>query len=213
MGQIEGAFVTYAEFKDYIARFVWRDGDTPFEAELDNLIKMGEARLNRDLRIQRMTKVYVEPLSADEIVLPADYQELRTVTSSVRPAPLQYVALQELERLRAAKPNRFLGAYSISGNTIVFAGADAADGREIRITYYAKVPDFKTDDASWLADEYLDLYTYAVLRHTASYLRDDDRVALWQNEYAETLMSVMDDETKRRFAGSPLTVRLPGNVA
>jgi len=205
--------VTYAEFKEYIARFVWRDGDTPFEAELDNLIKMGEARLNRDLRIQRMSRTQTATIQSESVALPPDYQEARTVTSSTRPAPLQYITPHELERLRAAKPNRFLGVYTIAGGFMRFAGASEAEGREVVLTYYAKIPDFKNLDESWLADEYLDLYTYAVLRHTASYLRDDDRVALWQNEYAETLMSVMDDEVKRRFAGSPLTVRLPGNVA
>jgi len=205
--------MTYDEFKDYIARFVWRDGDTPFEAELDNLIKMGESRLNRDLRIQRMSRTQVATIKADSITLPDDYQEARSVTSPSRPAPLQYVSLNEMDRLRIAKPSRFLGVYTIAGNQMRFAGADESEGREVRLTYYAKVPDFKNLGESWLADDYLDLYTYAVLRHTASYLRDDDRVALWQNEYAETLMSVMDDEIKRRYAGSPLTVRLPGIVA
>lgn len=205
--------MTYAQFKAYLARFVWRDGDTTFESELDNLISMAHARLNRDLRIQRMSKTATLSITSNALTLPTDYIELRVVATSDRPTPLNYITPNELERLRATSPGQFQGVYSITGNTLQFAGASAAEGRTATIVYYASVPDFETDDTSWLADLYLDLYTYAVLRHTASYLHDDARVALWQNEYAETLASVMADETNRRYAGSPLTSRLPGVVA
>lgn len=202
--------MNYAAFKDYLARFVWRDGDAPFEAELDNLIQMGEARLNRDLRIQRMVE-HADLAAVDgSAPLPSGYREIITVYTAGRPSPLAFVSAYEMERLRATDPRALLGRYTISGNALRVAGPVSDT---IKISYYAEVPDFQTEDASWLADEYLDLYTYAVLRHTASYLRDDDRVALWQNEYAETLASVMDDETKRRYAGSPLTMPLPGIVA
>lgn len=205
--------MTYQQFKEYLARFVWRDGDTAFEAELDNFIALAHARLRRDLRIQKMVRTQFSTITDASISLPDDYLEARVVASDTAPSPLEYVTPHEMERLRTPRPDQFQGVYTVVGDRFRFAGANVEDGREITLTYYADLPDFETTDTSWLADEYLDLYTYAVLRHTASYLRDDDRVALWQNEYAETLMSVMADEAQRRYAGSPLTVRLPGNVA
>jgi hypothetical protein len=205
--------MTYAQFKEYLARFVWRDGDTNFETELDNLIKMGEARLNRDLRIQRMSRVQSALIQGDSIQVPDDYLEMRVVTTDSHPSPLQYISPFEMERIRVSNPTRFQPVYTIAGDRIRFAGASAGENRTVVLTYYAKIPNFAGLDESWLADEYLDLYTYAVLRHSASYLHDDARVALWQNEYAETLASVMEDETRRRYAGSPLVPRMPGVVA
>lgn len=208
--------MNYSQFKAYIARFVWRNGDTVFEADLDNMIGMAHARLNRDLRIQKMVVTAQAPLTADTLVLPSDYNEMRTITSDSQPAPMQYVSPYERERIKLLNASTFQPIYTIAGNAIYFVGPMSATDdppRLITMTYYAKVPDFAADDTSWMADEYLDLYTYAVLRHTPAYLKDDERVVLWKNEYDETLASVKDAEAGRRYAGSPLRPMMPGVVA
>lgn len=205
--------MNYAQFKDYLARFVWRDGDTAFESDLDLLIQMGEARLNRDLRIQRMVESAALPVTAINVDLPADYAEARTVALSGPETPLTLTSMSDLQNRRSAAPERLQRVYAIVGRQIGLVGVQTDGSRDLLLTYYARIPDFQATDESWLADEYLDLYTYAVLRHTASYLRDDERVALWQNEYIETLQSVMTEDANRRFAGSPMVPKLPGIVA
>lgn len=208
--------MNYAAFKAYLARFVWRNGDTVFEADLDNMVNMAHARLNRDLRIQRMVVVADADLIADSITLPANYLEMRTITSDSPPAPMQYVSPYERERIKLANASTFQPIYTIANDALYFVGPMAATddpARSIIMTYYSKIPDFATTNASWLADDYLDLYTYAVLRHTPAYLKEDERVALWKNEYDETLASVMNAEAGRRYAGSPLRAPMPGVVA
>jgi hypothetical protein len=205
--------MTYTQFKDYLARFVWRDGDTAFESDLDLLIKMGETRLNRDLRIQRQIESATIPVDNLNVSLPNDYAEARTVALSGPETPLTLVSPRELQDRRSVAPARFQRVYAIIGRQIGLVGVETDSSRDLLLSYYARVPDFQDTDESWLADEYLDLYTYAVLRHTASYLRDDERVGLWQNEYIETLQSVMAEEQNRRFAGSPMVSKLPGIVA
>ena len=208
--------MNYADFKSYLARFLWREGDTAFESDLPNLITMGEARLSRDLRIQPMAVTKTAELAADSLVLPSDYLEMRTITSGTTPAPMQYVSPYERERIKLSSSTSFQGIYTIAGNAILFVGPMSPTDttpRTVTMTYYAKIPDFAATNTSWLADNYLDLYTYAVLRHTSSYLRDDERVALWKNEYDETLQSVIDSESRKRYAGSPLRAPMPGVVA
>lgn len=208
--------MNYSQFTAYIARFVWRNGDAVFEADLGNMVDMAHARLNRDLRIQRMVVTATFNLTSDVLTLPADYMELRTITSDTQPAPLQYVSPYERERIKLVSATSFQPIYTVSGNTLLFVGPMAITDpspRTVTLTYYAKIPDFAVTNTSWLADEYLDLYTYAVLRHTPAYLKDDERVALWKNEYDETLASVKDAEAGRRYAGSPLRPMMPGVVA
>lgn len=208
--------MNYADFKAYLARFVWRNGDTVFEADLDNMINMAHARLNRDLRIQRMVVTNSYGLTSDTLTLPVAYMELRTITSDSQPAPLQYVSPYERERIKLANASVFQPVYTISGRTMAFVGPMSATdnpARVVTLTYYAKIPDFAEADTSWLADDYLDLYTYAVLRHTPTYLKEDERVVLWKNEYDETLASVINAEAGRRYAGSPLRAPMPGVVA
>ena len=208
--------MNYSQFKAYVARFVWRNGDTVFEADLDNMIEMAHARLNRDLRIQRMVSTATLSLTADSLALPADYLELRTITSDSQPAPLQFVSPYERERIKLANSSAFQPIYTVAGSNLLFVGPMSpsdSPARTVTLTYYAKLPNFAVADASWLADEYLDLYTYAVLRHTPAYLKDDERVVLWKNEYEETLASVVAAEAGRRYAGSPLRPIMPGVVA
>lgn len=208
--------MNYAAFKAYIARFVWRNGDTVFEADLDNMINMAHARLNRDLRMQRMVVVASTDLTADRIALPSDYLEMRTITSDSPPAPMQYVSPYERERIKLANASTFQPIYTIMGESIGFVGPMSPSDnppRSVILTYYSKIPDFAATDTSWLAGDYLDLYTYAVLRHTPAYLKEDERIALWKNEYDETLGSVMNAEAGRKYAGSPLRAPMPGVVA
>jgi hypothetical protein len=208
--------MNYSQFKAYLARFVWRNGDTVFESDLDNMVDMAHARLNRDLRIQRMVTSTTSNLTADSLALPASYLELRTITTNSAPAPLQYVSPQERERIKTYNGSVFQPIYTVSGTSLLFVGPMSPSDsppRTVTLTYYAKVPDFAATDTSWLADNYLDLYTYAVLRHTPAYLKDDERLALWKNEYDETLASVKDAEAGQRFAGSPLRAAMPGVVA
>lgn len=208
--------MNYSQFKAYLARFVWRNGDTVFEADLDNMVDMAHARLNRDLRIQRMVATSTSNLTADSLALPANYLELRTITSNTQPAPLQFVSPYERERIKLANSSTFQPIYTVAGSNLLFVGPMSPsdpEPRTVTLTYYAKIPDFAATNASWLADEYLDLYTYAVLRHTPAYLKDDERLALWKNEYDETLASVVAAEAGRRYAGSPLKPMMPGVVA
>lgn len=208
--------MNYSQFKAYLARFVWRNGDTVFESDLDNMVEMAHARLNRDLRIQRMVATSTSNLTADSLALPADYLELRTITSNTQPAPLQFVSPYERERIKMVGASTFQPIYTVAGSNLLFVGPMSPSDpvpRTVTLTYYAKVPDFAATNSSWLADEYLDLYTYAVLRHTPAYLKDDERLALWKNEYDETLASVVAAEAGRRYAGSPLKPMMPGVVA
>lgn len=208
--------MNYATFKAYLARFVWRNGDTVFEADLDNMIDMAHSRLNRDLRMQRMVVTNSYNLTSDSLALPSDYLELRTITSNSQPAPLQYVSPFERERIKLVNASVFQPVYTVSGQNLFFVGPMAATddpARAVILTYYSKIPDFAVTDTSWLADDYLDLYTYAVLRHTPAYLKEDERVALWKNEYDETLGSVINSEAGRKYAGSPLRAPMPGVVA
>lgn len=206
--------MNYAAFKDYLLRFLWRDGDPVLASDLDQLIKMGEARLNRDLRVDDMTRIKRASLEADSVAVPTDFAEMRSIYVEGVPTPLEYVTPHGLaEAWSRTKGSRFQPIYSYAGDALLFCGPmSPTSPLSVVMTYYAKVPDFQGTDASWLADNYLDLYTYACLRHTASYLRDDERVGLWKNEYDESLASVSASYTRKKYAGSPLKPSLPGSV-
>lgn len=208
------AAMTYANFRDYILRFLWRENDTVLSSDLTHIIKMAEARLNRDMRVELREQEATTPATDESVALPTDYHSMRVVELG-DVGPLGYLTPYNLRDLRTKQGSlTALPNYSIEAGSIQLVGPmSVADPLTVTMLYYKDIPDFEAANASWLTDEFLDLYTYAVLRHTGTYLQNDARVALWKNEYDETLASVNDDAIRRRFTSGPLEMPIAGVVA
>jgi hypothetical protein len=79
---------------------------------------------------------------------------------------------------------------------------------DLVLVYRANVPDFKALDASWLATDFLDLYTYTVLSHCAPFLREDERIAVWEAKKGEAIVSaITEDKHQITHGGSPMQMR------
>lgn len=219
--------MTYEQFKEYLIEFLWKAGDAVLVSRLDSLIKMGESSLNRDWRTHRRNKSHELAMDALDIALPEDYFSIRSVTSLneqlgefgyVEPAELR--ALRDMTSLSGWQP-----VYSLSGNILMISGpyhtySDGSDGNPVYqpalvIDYESKVPAFvdQPDDGdgpiSWVAEDFLDLYTYAVLKHTAPFLREDERVALWSQLYGEIIAAENERTAHEQVRGVYAPKTLP----
>lgn len=206
--------MNYSEFSDLIRSYLWRDGDTTFNVDL--FVKMGEDRLNRDLKIQRMEQTStVLSVVAQTSAMPNDYRQMQQVYRDDTGEPFGSVPMFELMRQRTAQPSSVQPIYAVSNRNLLLAGPMSVEEPiSLVLVYSAKVPDFKATDNTWLLDEeYSDLYIHAVLRHTGMYMRDDARVALWKSEYQEVLDSVLADDRLRRWPGGQLIMPMPEGVA
>ena len=256
---------SYAEFKDYLVSFLWKVGDQQLINALDNLVKMGEAKLTRDLDAERRNTSVQLIVTNQREQLPVDYYKIRSVVDAQgNLGELLYVTPAHLEAERQRQvTTSWLPLYSIEGSNLLFVGptqggfkttgptppANPQDGdlwarttvapglyvwvvdptssqwvqltaenateavntigRAIVINYQRRVPDFKTTDTSWLADEELDLLTYATLYHSAPFLREDERVALWQQMYIEALNKTNENSAHSQTRGIAAPARLP----
>lgn len=202
--------MTYDEFKTYLTTFLWKTGDTVLANNLDNLIVMAHSDLNNSLKVQEMDVALSESVTDVDYTLPADYRRIRTVQVTEL-GELLYVQPALLYTYRDVDASEVAPVYSLSGsNTLLLAGPiSVANPVTLNITYHSKVPDFATTDTSWLADNYLALYTYAVLRHSAGFLREDERVALWEQQYRAALMQINEDDAFHRARGVANKERLP----
>jgi len=76
------------------------------------------------------------------------------------------------------------------------------------ITYYAKITALAADgDTNWLLTAAPDMYLYAALMHSAPYLRDDPRIAVWAGLYAQAAGELAQQSEQARFGG-PLRMRV-----
>lgn len=206
--------LTYTQFKDFIKRTVWRDGDTVLDSDLDNLINMAHAKLNRELRVNNMVTVTTDSIEAETLAVPTDFLELRSMMATSLAYQLTYITPHEMQTQRLKTQSAMAPFYSIAGSNFLFAGPmSASDAEPLQIIYYAEVPDYAVADASWLETDYLDVYTYAVLSEAGMYLREDARLPTWTNLYSMARDSANNAEIARKYAGSPLQPALPSGIA
>lgn len=200
----------YDEFKDYIMTHLWKMGDSVVYDKLDVLIATAESELNRVFKVEDRNKLVTLTVTSNVVPLPTDCREVRSLTYPHRG-----------ENMALAMPAEFFSdprsngtgvfdpsIYAIVNKSIYLLGQVTQE--TLTLLYYSHIPKFAAlpgGSTSWVCQEYLDVYLYCVLKHTAPFLREDERVALWQNMYGEALSTAMDENTARKFAGSPLKIK------
>lgn len=205
----------YNTFKNFCMTHLWKMGDSVVLDALPNLITMAEAELDRKLRELPDRETASELICIGSYTpLPPDCHRVRHVANSVF-GGMTYVGLDEIsdyfDRYRnVAAPT---GYFSTVGNQFLLIGhVDPLAPVYINLIYDRKIPRFSDTQVSWVADDYPDLYLYAVLKHTAPFLREDERLPLWQTLYNDALASVIDDGADRRFTGSPIKQKLSRTI-
>lgn len=203
----------YAGFKAFLTTFLWRDGDTVLTANLDSLITMANAELNRVFKVEDRATTAVLSVTDVVLELPGDYREMRSLSiADLGPceylSPLEFARQDMWNRSRQRLPIFTLqnGDVKLSGNFTADSPVDAT------LVYYANIPDFAVTNTSWVADNYLDVYAYCALKHSAPFLREDDRLQTWASLYSDALDKAMTENAARKYPGSPQKITFGGGV-
>jgi hypothetical protein len=198
---------------------LWRQNDTDLANNLDNLIRMADSELNRKLDIQRREATAVIAPEVEDFVLPTDFYQMISLTNQqperqVRQGSMKNSTFSAVQSTRVATKSVYIepvyyAQRSAAANTLYLVGPfSATNAGAFALEYRAAVPDFQTDDTSWLEADFLDLYVYAVFKHCAIFLREDDRLQSYNSLMADALESAgYEDKHLLRFGGSPLQMQ------
>jgi len=212
---------TYSEFKTYLTSFVWRNNDDDLANDLDNIIKMANAELNRTLTLQRRELSIAIAPETEDYALPSDFYQMISL-SHTAPArqrnrgEMRNVSKSTIAELRAAtatasayvEPYYYVQRRADGATLFLIGPFSAGNPGSFDLTYRTSIPDYKTEDASWVEDEYLDLYLYTVLKHVGMYLREDERYELYSTYANDALASALDEDLRSvKFGGSPLEMK------
>ena len=84
---------------------------------------------------------------------------------------------------------------------------------DFELLYYQKLPALSSSNAdNWLLLEAPDVYLYGALLHSAPYLADDQRVAVWAQLYGAAVQRLNQVSEDAMFSGSGLTLKVRGLV-
>jgi hypothetical protein len=201
------SIATYDELKSSVADFLNRDDLT---SVVPTFIRLAESRIDRDLRHWRMEKRSTAELDTQYSAIPADFlQPIRLQitdgpTSEV--APISTAQMLQLRGDRADLVGRPTN-YAITGGSIeLYPTPD--DTYASSLVYYGRTPALSVSNTTnWLLTEAPDAYLYGSLVHAAPYLKDDQRITVWESLFKLSLDMLNSSSEDAKYGGSGLKMR------
>lgn len=169
-----------------------------------DLIALGEARLNRDLRLRVMEteSTLVGVVSSRYIALPSTFLEQLALwlnlTGSGRDA-LTFVSAESMPNWPSNCQPQY---WTIDGTNVAFEGpVDQAYSFTLRYLARFKLSTTAPADGTqtnWLLTNHPDIYLAAANIEAALWLQDDEQAVRWQARYSDALGSISAKEAQSR---------------
>lgn len=204
---------TYSGLKSRIKSWLIRPD---LEVELPTFIELAEAELNRRLRTRQMVKRSRVMADSRYIELPGDWRKAWNIQRVEDEFPLTYMTPVELDKVRheakrnpAASVNQCHRAatyYTLFGDSLELGPSPTPEAPvEVEMLYYATIPPLSEDDpTNWLLSMHPDLYLFGALKHTATFLKEDERLQVWSSQFEAALASANQEDTSARRSGAPM---------
>ena len=206
------AISNYTNLKTTIADFLNRDDLT---SVIPTFIQLGEAQMNRDIRHWEMeARSSGQQSQGDQYMqLPADWLETIRFhltsqgTDAVELASMASIADKRAQVDDQAGRPRF---YShVRGEFELFPTPD--EDTDFELLYYQKIPALGDSNASnWLLEYAPDIYLYGSLAHSAPYLQEDARIAVWAQMYAAAVSQLNSQSERVKNSGSGIRLNIRG---
>ena len=206
------AISTYTELKSAIGDFLNRQD---LDSVIPTFIALAEADINRSVRHWRMEERSSGQQSGGDqyMQIPADWVEtirMHVVGNGTSPINLASIATIADKRARKEDEAGVPTLYAhVRGEFELYP--TPVEDTDIELVYYKKLDALGDAQASnWLLSEAPDVYLYGSLLHSAPYLADDARLAVWAQMYSAAVQNLIDSGEKAQFSGSGLKLKLRG---
>ena len=207
------ALTTYTELKASIADFLNRDDLT---AVIPDFITLAESQINRDVRHWKMEarSSGQQDASDQHMQIPSDWVEtIRLHITGSGTSVINLISRDAMADKRAA-------AEDTSGTPVCYTHSDSQfefyptpdATTNLELLYYQKIPSLSSNSDNWLLLEAPDVYLYGSLIHSASYLAEDERVAIWAQMYSAAVARLNEASELARYSGSGLKLKVRGLV-
>jgi hypothetical protein len=198
------SLAAYDDLKNAIINQLHRDD---LASVVDDWIDLCEADFNRRLRVSNMETSTTFTVDSEEESLPSGFLELRNIQLNTNPVKsLTFMSPQEMDRRYggiSGEPSYFC----VIGNQFQFA--PPPDGSyTCEVTYYAAFDAISASTTTnWVLTNHPDVYFYGALIHSAPYVMNDKRIALWEMLYEKALARIDQEDVRKKYMGSTLEMR------
>lgn len=196
---------TYAGLKASVADWLHR---ADLAAIIPDLISIAELRMNSDLAARDMeTSTTLTTVTGQaQLATPLDVVETRRliVTSTDPLRVLKYIAPEKLtEKYPSGSLTGTPETYTVIGGNFEF-GPTPDVAYTLAYTYRQRLPALASVGTNWLLTKWPHAYLYGALVAASPYLRDDARIAVWEQQYQQ---AVADINQVDWYSGNNMAVR------
>lgn len=187
------------DLRRYLERGFTAESDPYVYAQLPRLINMAERRIASELKIQGFIRAVNTAIPANTAVLRKPDRWRDTISIHSVGTPL---FARSYEYLRGYWPDEtatgapeFYADYDY--NHWLFVPTPAVN-TSVQILYYEQ-PQFLDDanQTNWLTEYAPNVLLYAALLEATPFLKNDDRVQLWQNTYDRAAQALAGQDIKK----------------
>ena len=206
------AITNYSTLQTTIADFLNRDDLT---SVIPTFIQLAEAQLNREIRHYKMEQRANGQQSAGDqwMQIPNDWLEtirLHIIAQGTSAVTLTSRAAMADIRAKNEDVSTKTPYYYCHSDSQFELYPTPSEDMEFELLYYQKIPDLATNSTNWLLTDAPDVYLYGALLHSAPYLAEDARVAVWAQMYSAAVQNVNSASEQARYSGSGMTLKLRG---
>jgi len=197
------AYNTYSDLKTSIANWLARSDLTSY---LDDFISLGEERLATEMRIRGIETALSVTMASGVAAVPSDFVELKH--AYIDGNPIQTLEVKDSQWLYRKFPSRSASGkpkyIAIDGAEFVF-GQYPDSSYDVKGTYYFTPAVLSGTNATneW-TDNVPGALLFASLCATAPFLKEDNRIQVWENEY-EKLKTRYNRQQKRQARRGAIT--------
>jgi len=206
------AITNYTNLQTAIADFLNRDDLT---SVIPTFIQLAETQLQREIRHWKMeTRASGQQSAGDQYMqIPADWLEtIRLHLTGSGTSAVTMTSRAAMADIRAKNENASTVApyyYTHADGQFELYPTPSED-TDFELLYYQKIPDLASNTTNWLLSDAPDVYLYGSLLHSAPYLAEDARVAVWAQMYSAAVQNVNNASEQARYSGSGMTLKVRG---
>lgn len=196
------AITSYAELQTAAANWLDRADLT---SRIPEFIELAEARFNRVIRAPDMvTRNTSFTVDSQYETLPSGFLEL--IRFSISGAPnrhLEILTAEEMDEKREIHESSMEPRYiAVVGDSFEFLPTPDSTYTGL-LSYYDAIDGLATTDPNWLLTSHPDIYLFGTLLEAAPYLKDDERVPLWESRLQKALSELHKMNDRKRFGPTP----------
>ena len=196
---------TFSELKTAVADWLDRNDQ---DLVIPTFIQLAEKDMEQKLRHHQMVVKSYSSVDANDgvITLPSDWLEARNL--EIDDIQITYQSPDVLDMFRNTDDGTYTVPrfYSYYGPNLEIWPVPEED-YTIEMDYYQMIPPLadSVNGTNWLLGVSPNVYLYGSLVHSAPYLRDDPRVALWDKMYESALQMLQGGSERAMTSGSRLS--------